>query len=145
MLDRGCGYRCKSEGDTVIESRQRGIGYGNKLCGNGRIGTYGARAPSRTRNIISLRPHVRTKQFLSAFHVYLWRYLHLPYILTHIVQLVKRMSGKRLFMVVMMTMVMVVMVTSLDERFVMMILLAREPRAQRKDWPESVGEDHVCY
>lgn len=47
-------------------------------------------------------------------------------------------------MVTMMT-VMVVMTASLDERFVILMLLAREPRAQRKDWPESVGENHVRY
>jgi hypothetical protein len=78
--------------------------------------------------------------------IYIWRYLHLPYIPTHIVQLVKRMPGKGLDMpmVTMMT-VMVVMMASVDERFVMlMVALAREPRAQRKDRPESVGENHVC-
>lgn len=58
------------------------------------------------------------------------------------------MPGKRLVvamtMVTMMT-VMVVMMASLNERFVMLlVVLAREPRAQRKDWPESVGENHVC-
>jgi hypothetical protein len=49
---------------------------------------------------------------------------------THIVQLVKRMprKGLNMTMVTMMT-VMVVMMTSVDERFVMLILLAREPRA----------------
>lgn len=46
-------------------------------------------------------------------------------------------------MVTVMT-VMVVMMASVDERFVMLLLVAREPRAQRKDWPESVGENHVC-
>jgi hypothetical protein len=51
-------------------------------------------------------------------------------------------KGLNMTMVTMMTVVM--MMTSVDERFVMLMLLAREPRAQRKDWPESVGEDHVC-
>jgi hypothetical protein len=46
-------------------------------------------------------------------------------------------------MMTMMT-VMVVMMASLDERFVMLLLVTREPRAQRKDWPENVGENHVC-
>lgn len=51
-------------------------------------------------------------------------------------------KGLNMTMVTMMT-VTVVMMASLDKRFVMLILLpAREPRAQRKDWPESVGEDH---
>ena len=44
------------------------------------------------------------------------------------------MAGKGLLVVV--------VVFSLDERFVM-LALSREPRAQRKDWPESVGEDHL--
>jgi hypothetical protein len=52
-------------------------------------------------------------------------------------------KGLNMTMVTVMT-VMTVMMTSVDERFVMLILLAREPRAQRKDWPESVGENHVC-
>lgn len=47
------------------------------------------------------------------------------------------MTGKGLFVVVM-------GVLSLDERFVM-LALSREPRAQRKDWPESVGEDHIVF
>jgi hypothetical protein len=53
-------------------------------------------------------------------------------------------KGLNITMVTMMT-VMVVMMASPDERFVMLLLVAREPRAQRKDWPESVGENHVCY
>ena len=77
-------------------------------------------------------------------HTYIWRYLHLPYISTHIVQLVKRMPRKGLNMTMVTMMTVVMMMTSVDERFVMLMLLAREPRAQRKDWPESVGEDHVC-
>jgi hypothetical protein len=53
-------------------------------------------------------------------------------------------KGLNMTMVVMMA-VMVVVMASLDKRFVMlMLLVAREPRAQRKDWPENVGEDHVC-
>jgi hypothetical protein len=52
-------------------------------------------------------------------------------------------KGLNMTMVTMMT-VMMVMTASLDKRFVMPMLLAREPRAQCKDWPKSVGEDHVC-
>lgn len=63
---------------------------------------------------------------------------------THIIQLVQSVPGKRLFLMFVTMMFVMVMLVVLDERFVSLSLaLSREPRAQCKDWPESVSEDHV--